>query len=247
MRYATIWLTTCSLSLAFRHESIPIEEPPRRPLNRPVSRCWLSCQLETVMSHSLFRFCCVLLAMTVRVMANPLGVLPLSFEPDQGEAVSVQYLSRAQGYALLLTTHEVVLAGRDSLVLRTKLVGTNRKVKIEGLDRQPGISNYFLGNNPAQWRTGVPHYSRVALREVYPGIDLVFYGNRGELEYDWVVSPGANPKQIRVKLEGSKDMQTEPNGDLVVNAAVRQRKPVGYQMVGGGRRKEIDCRYSVRG
>ena len=199
------------------------------------------------MSHSLFRFCCVLLAMTVRVMADRLNTPPLSFEPDQGEADgNVQYLSRAQGYALLLTTREVVLAGRDSSVLRMKLVGANHQARIEGLDRLPGISNYFLGADPAKWRTSVPNYGRVALREVYPGIDLVFYGNRGELEYDWLVAPGGDPKRIRVKLEGSEDMLIEPNGDLVVNAAVRQRKPVVYQMV-GGRRKEIEGGYSLRG
>jgi uncharacterized protein (TIGR03437 family) len=208
------------------------------------------------MSRSLSRYCCVLLAMSVRAqpepasrfpMADRLSVLPLTFEPNQGQIDgSVQYLSRAPGYTLLLTTREVALAGSGSPVLRMKLVGANRQARIEGLDRLPGISNYFLGNNPAKWRTRIPNYRKVALREIYPGIDLVFYGNRGELEYDWVVAPGADPKQIRVKLEGAEGMRTEPNGDLVLNTAVWQRKPVVYQMV-EGRRKEIDGGYSVRG
>ena len=76
---------------------------------------------------------------------------------------------------LFLTTREMVVAGRDSSVLRMKLLGANRQARIEGLDRLPGISNYFLGNDPAKWQTGVPNYGRVALREVYPGIDLVLY------------------------------------------------------------------------
>src|ERR1700676_4531925 len=138
------------------------------------------------MSRYLSPGFCVLLAMTVRSesepasrfrMADCLRTLPLSFEPNRGQTdESVQYLSRAPGYTLLLTTREVVLSGSDSSVLRMKLVGANRQARIEGLDRLPGISNYFLGADPAKWRISIPNYGRVALREVYPGIDLVFYG-----------------------------------------------------------------------
>ena len=106
-----------------------------------------------------FVFFCFYFPLATSLHAQP----GLTFEPDG----NVRYLSRAPGYTLFLTTREVVLAGRDSSVLRMKLVSANGQARIEGLDRLPGISNYFLGADPAKWRTGVPNYGGVALREVY--------------------------------------------------------------------------------
>jgi len=119
-------------------------------------------------------------------------------------------------------------------------VGADQAAKVVGLEELPGKSNYFIGNDPKKWRTDVPTYSKVKYQGVYPGIDLVYYGNQRQLEYDFVVSPGADPKAITLKIEtGDSKLQTRnskleiaPNGDLVVQAEggeVRFHKPVVYQ------------------
>lgn len=77
-----------------------------------------------------------------------------------------------------------------------KLVGANGQPQVSGLDKQPGISNYFLGNDPKKWRTNVAQYGKVKYQAVYPGVDLVYYGNQRQLEYDFIVAPHADPQQI---------------------------------------------------
>src|SRR5204862_3585507 len=81
-----------------------------------------------------------------------------------------------------------------------KLVGANRTAKVTGLDELPGKSNYFIGNDPKKWRTDVPTYAKVRYQDVYPGIDLVYYGNQRQIEYDFVVAPGADPKAIALAV-----------------------------------------------
>ncbi len=128
-----------------------------------------------------------------------------------------------------------------------KLIGSNRGAKIEPLDPLPGRSNYFIGSDPSKWRTNVPNFAKVALRGVYPGIDLIFYGNQQQLEYDVVVGPGADPSRFRLKFAGAGRLRRENNGDVIVNAGgaeIRQRKPVVYQMV-DGRRRELEGGYVV--
>jgi hypothetical protein len=175
------------------------------------------------------------------------GKLPLSFEPNQGQTdARVKFLARASGYTLFVTADEAVFAGRDGSVERMKLLGANPKPRFEPLDKQPGISNYFIGNDPSKWWTNIPNYGRVALRGVYPGIDLIFYGNERQLEYDWVVAPGADPKLIHVKWEGPSRVTKNASGDLVLSAALGQalvqHKPVILQ-----EGKQIEGGYVVRG
>jgi hypothetical protein len=79
-----------------------------------------------------------------------------------------------------------------------KLLGSNPHRRVEGLDPLPGKSNYFVGNNPAKWHADIPTYAKVKYRDVYPGVDLVYYGNQGRLEYDLVLSPGTDPNVIRL-------------------------------------------------
>ncbi|HSR05535.1 MAG TPA: SBBP repeat-containing protein, partial [Bryobacteraceae bacterium] len=154
----------------------------------------------------------------------------------------MKFLTRVPGYMLFLTPEEAVFAGRDGSVERMKLIGANPKLRFETLDKQPGISNYFIGNDPTKWRTNVPNYGRVALREVYPGIDLIFYGKERQLEYDWLIAPGADPKQIRVKWEGANQISKTTTGDIVLSAALRETKPRILQ-----ERKSIEGGYLVRG
>jgi hypothetical protein len=181
--------------------------------------------------------------------------LPLAFEANRGQTdAQVKFLSRGNGYTLFLTEDGAVLALRgaprarqvrqrsaaESGVLRMKLAGTNQASSINGINKLPGKSNYFIGNDPAKWRTNVPSYGRVEYQDVYPGIDLVYYGNQGQLEYDFDVAPGADPGLIRLALGGGTP-RIAANGDLVVRLAgreVRLRKPLIYQPVsaksGGG-------------
>jgi hypothetical protein len=180
---------------------------------------------------------------------NVLANLPLSFEANHGQAEpGVKYLARGPGYTLHLTATEVTLAAHSrSRVLRMKFAGGNRHARIEPLDPLPGISNYFIGNDPSKWRTNVQNYAKVALRGVYPGIDLIFYGNQQQLEYDVVVAPRADPNHIRLKFAGANRLRREASGDVIVSAGgmkIRQRKPVVYQMV-DGQRRELDGGYIV--
>ena len=116
------------------------------------------------------------------------------------------------------------------------------------MEKLPGISNYYLGNNPTKWRTNVPHYSRLKRREIYPGIDIVFYAKEGQFEYDYIVKPGADPSQIRLAFEGVERLRVDGSGDLVLSAGgheLRQKKPVVYQDSDTGQRQEIAGGYQL--
>jgi hypothetical protein len=141
---------------------------------------------------------------------------------------------------------------------RIQLPGANLTPEVTGLDELAGKSNYLLGNDPKEWRINVPHYAKVRYKSVYPGVDLVYYVNRGQLEYDFVVAPGADPKAIRMRIRGLRDdakIQVNTHGDLTVRSKTREirlAKPVVYQpgLEGGSEkaaRKFVDVRYSLKG
>jgi hypothetical protein len=181
--------------------------------------------------------------------------LPLSFEPNQGQAArEVKFLSRGAGYALSLTPTEAVLSLKDSgvrpgaspmkrtadhgprtadLSFRMKLVGADPAPLTAGVDELPGKSNYFLGSDPEKWRTNVPNYAKVRYQDVYPGVDLVYYGKQGKLEYDFVVAPGADPNSIKLSFQGAERIAIdEETGDLVLSAHRRElrfHKPLALQ------------------
>ena len=165
------------------------------------------------------------------------GKLPMSFEANQGQAdQQVKFLARGQGYGLYLTPTETVLSLRSadkvSATVRMKLAGAKAAKQIIGREELPGRSNYFLGNDPAQWQMDVPSFAKVEYNEVYPGIDLVYYGKQRELEYDFVVAPGADPKTIKLAFDGVQKISLNPAGELVLQTEggeVKQHKPVIYQ------------------
>lgn len=120
----------------------------------------------------------------------------------------------------------------SAAVVRMKLVGANSEATVTGLDELPGKSNYFIGSNPKKWRANVPQFAKVKYQGVYPGIDLVYYGNQGKLEHDFVVSPGANPGAIKLAIEGAEEISVDEGGNLVarVNGGnVVFNKPIAYQ------------------
>ncbi|TMI08125.1 MAG: hypothetical protein E6H40_12740 [Betaproteobacteria bacterium] len=187
------------------------------------------------------------------------GKLPLHFEANQGQThQDVRFLARGSGYSLYLTAGEAVLvltkpnpdatqARGTPVVVRMSVVGAAPKPLVSGLDELPGKANYLIGN-PAKWRTNVPTYAKVHYRAVYPGIDLVYYGNQRQLEYDFVVSPGADPEKIVLGFQGAERLEINAEGELVLHAAgevIRQRVPVIYQEINGVRTK-IEGRYVLK-
>src|SRR6266513_1245206 len=199
------------------------------------------------------------------------GKLPLHCEANQGQThQDVRFLARGAGYSLYLTAGEAVLvltkpnpeAKRDlrstpkrlgtqargtPVVVRMSLVGAAPKPRVSGREELPGKANYLIGK-PAKWRTNVPTYAKVHYRAVYPGIDLVYYGNQRQLEYDFVVSPGADPGRIVLGFQGAERLEINAEGELVLHAAggaIRQRVPVIYQEIDGVRTK-IEGRYVLK-
>ena len=199
--------------------------------------------------------------------------LPMHFEANRGQTDSqVKFLARGSGYSLFLTATEAVLAWRkdegrqvkdekktpaSSLTphpspggtLRMRLVGANSTPQVAGIDELPGQSHYFIGNDPQRWRTGVSNYARVQYHDVYPGVDLVYYGNQQQLEYDFILAPDANPNSIQLAFTGADQLAVDAQGDLVLRTAggdIRQHKPIIYQNV-NGTRQEIAGGYVRRG
>ena len=202
--------------------------------------------------------------------------LPLSFEENKGQVnPQVRYLVRGQGFRFFLTQDDAILQlmksdGVDQLggtspsffkglshssssaatadVVRMKLLGASHHAKILAADRLSGCTSYFLGNDPRHWHTKIPNYARLRYHEIYPGIDLAYYGRQGELENDFMVAPGSNPELIRLGLEGARSMHLNASGDLVMTVSggnVYLRRPHAYQGMGANRR-EIAARYVLR-
>jgi hypothetical protein len=196
---------------------------------------------------------------------------PMSFEANQGQIdPSVNFIARGSGYTLFLTPTESVMVvqqreatapsdSHDPLasmepapikqsVVRMKLEGANPAPAVSGMEQLPGIVNYFIGNDPTKWRTKVPTYAKVNYEEVYPGIDVAYYGNQGRLEYDFIVAPGADPSQIKLAFEGALDIKVNDSGDLLLTTAigeVRLQKPVVYQLQEDGRKTLVAGNYAT--
>ncbi len=178
------------------------------------------------------------------------GAIPLSFEPNMGqESPEVRYLARGSSYTLYMADAEILLSGHNQVPLKMKLQGANLAPRIVGENQQVSTSNYLVGNDPGKWRTSVPNFGRTRYQGVYPGIDLVYYGHDGNLEYDWIVSPSADPRRIRLRFDGADRVRVDRRGDLVIEMGKTEyhhRKPVVYQEV-GGKRVEISGNWSLRG
>jgi hypothetical protein len=181
---------------------------------------------------------------------------------------TVKYLARGSGYTVFLTENEAVFAlksqpaahaqvtsrhalgapskdrAKDSgsndreAAIRLNLIGGNAQPQISASNPLPGHSNYFIGNDRSQWRANVEHYGRVSYRDIYPGVDMTFYGGQKQLEFDFVVSPGASASPIRLGVSGADHVATDDEGNLVLTAStgtVQLRKPVAYQEKDGAR------------
>ncbi|NPV06488.1 MAG: hypothetical protein HPY83_00820 [Anaerolineae bacterium] len=182
--------------------------------------------------------------------------LPLQFEANRGQAeAGVIFLARGPGYNVLLGTDGALLAlagpsaGQPPTVTRLQLVGAASEPMVTGLEPLPGVVNYYLGSDPSAWNTRIPTFRKVRYQEVYPGIDLVFFGQGGQLEHDFLLAPGANPDVITLCAQGADAIRVDPGGDLVLTvgeAELRLAKPLIYQNV-GGRPEPIDGGYVLKG
>ncbi len=197
-------------------------------------------------------------AATARV-SEAYGKLPMRFEINEGQTSrEAKFIARGAGYALFLTPDEAVLRLQkretgaadqpaESSVVRMKLAGANRAPKISGVERLQTRSNYFIGADPGKWRTNVTNFSRVKYEAVYPGVDLVWYGNQRQIEHDFVVAPGADPNRIKMSFAGADTMTIDDKGALVLRVGgeeLRLLKPVAWQEA-NGERNEIECRFSI--
>jgi uncharacterized repeat protein (TIGR01451 family) len=196
--------------------------------------------------------------------------LPLFFEPNLGQGHldpadrRAKFVTRGPGYSLFLGPEGAILSTvsqnrskRDSshvasLVrvnsLQMKLVGANLNANLSGADLLPGKSNYFLGNDSSQWRHSVPQFARVRYENIYPGINLVFYGKQGRLEYDFQVAPGADPARAELEFNGAKQLQVK-DGALLIRSeggSVRLDAPRIYQEI-AGQQQPVEGRFVLRG
>ncbi len=187
------------------------------------------------------------------------GTLPISFEANHGQAdPRVKFLARGHGYSIFLTDTKAILALRQpkrrgpqhgSTILQMELMGSSAERQVAGIDELVGRVHYLHGNDPTMWRTDIPTYAKVYNYSVYPGIDLVYYGNQRELEYDFLIAPGADPTVITLRFEGAKRLEVDTRGDLVLRMArgsIRLQKPVLYQEI-EGTRQVVSGGYVIKG
>jgi hypothetical protein len=155
--------------------------------------------------------------------AATLPVTPLAFEPNVGQAAhDARYLAHTPNGMLWLTEKGAILGvacAKANSYVEMRFEGASPTPRILAEDKRPGISNYFIGKDRSNWHTDVPQFGKVHYRDVYPGIDVVFYGNPSKLEYDFVLSPGADPSRIRLTFPGANKLHADSDGSLAIERA----------------------------
>jgi len=184
--------------------------------------------------------------------------LPLNFERNLGQAPrEVQFLAHGPAYAIAITEAGAALsfagdphAKESPQLVRLRVHGANGASVPTAEDPLPGRVNYFIGNDPSQWRSNIATYEKVRYSGVYPGIDLIYYGTQGKLEYDFAVAPGARPTRIGLDFEGASVLRLDDQGDLKIRTEDREiafQRPVAYQVSSDGRRSAVRASYRLRG
>ena len=201
-----------------------------------------------------------------RILSS-MASLPLAFEENQGQTdAQVKYMARGNGYTVFLTARDAVMAlhssshpakksaapshtnqtGADrTAAIRLHLVGGNPHSTISASSQLPGHSNYFIGNDRSRWHAGVPQYARVSYRDAYPGVNMAYYGVQKQLEFDFIVAPGASPNPIRLGVTGANRISTDEQGNLILASSsgnVLLHRPVAYQQ-SAGVRQPVDARF----
>jgi hypothetical protein len=184
--------------------------------------------------------------------------LPLRFEPNRGQMDErVRFLARGPGYGLYLTAGGATLSlqrkdavgDAASTVVSVRLAGGRRDVEPVASDVQPGVTNYFIGHDPARWRTHLEGYGRVRYPAVLPGVDLVYHGSGQRLlEYDVELAPGADPTRVAIVFEGARAVRVGTDGSAILDlpgGELVQHAPVAYQLDGNGRREPVVVNYAM--
>ena len=174
----------------------------------------------------------------------PLLAGPLSFEPLLRSSA---FLSRGPGYNFELRPREAILKLGNATV-RLGFVHANPAATLAPKDPLVTRVNYLFGNNPAEWRRNVPTFARLQVAGLYPGVDLVYDGNRRQLEYDLVLAPGADPSPLLLDFDGISSLRLASDGALLLATSageLRWQRPIANQVI-GGKRRPVDCAYRVR-
>src|ERR1700741_4045906 len=192
------------------------------------------------------------------------GKAPVAFEPNRGQSDSqVKFLARADGYTLFLTPAEAVFLlkaaraeartgqvnSEAGAALRVRFLHASEAAPMQATKELIGKVNYLRSKDPNTWHTDIPTFAEVAKRGVYPGIDVVYYGNQRQLEYDFVVAPGANPRAIALSFTGAENVKVDAKGDLVIPPAAGEvliRRPLAYQEGQNGEREIVAANYTLR-
>ncbi len=194
-----------------------------------------------------------------RTLVIKYNSLPLLFEANRGQVdKQVQYLSRGKGYGFFFTPKEAVMtfnrqdpySGQvTNSTISMHLIGANPNPEVLGKNSLVTKTNYLIGNDPSKWKRNVSNYEKVLYKEVYPGIDLIYYGNKNTLEYDFIVFPGADSKVINMEFEGVESMELDDEGHLVLislHGNLIQRAPMIYQEI-DGKRNLVNGNYRLLG
>ena len=199
-------------------------------------------------------------------IAGTYGKLPIRFEANEGQTdAEVKFIARGSGYNLFLTPAEAVMtlrkeaprtrrtsktasdASAETAIVRMRLARSNPSPEMSHGEELPGITNYFIGNDAAAWRTRIKSYGRIRYAGVYPGIDLVYHGDQRQLEYDFEVAPGSDPDRIGMSFDGADSLGIDAAGELILHTStgdIVQRPPVAYQL-NGAERREVVTRYVI--
>ncbi len=211
--------------------------------------------------HCLIAVCSAVEPATLgSTTASRFGNLPLYFEANRGQTdEQVGFFARGRDHTVYLRGDGATLALSDGSTtlnssplirsratngatvrfVRMTIEGANPSPASSGLEQLSGRVNYLLGNNPSQWQRGVPTFAKVQYSAVYEGVDLVYYGNDQELEYDFFLAPRVDPSVIAMRFDGADQLRIDDRGDLVLrvgSSELRQKKPVAYQTIDGKRR-----------
>lgn len=200
--------------------------------------------------HLLCAAVCLIGFASIPVFGQSVVDLPLSFEPNRGQSdPHIQFLSHGEGYGFFLSADSALLelGAKNPRMLELQVANGQHPSQIFGEQKLPGKVNYLRGANSSEWLREIPTFARVRLSEVYPGVDLVYYGNHRQLEYDFVIHPGANVAQVGLKARGADAIELSPTGGLTMEAGATKlhwHAPVAYQEI-GGQRRSVSAKYEI--
>jgi hypothetical protein len=183
--------------------------------------------------------------------AAPIGGIPFYFEENRGQAnAPAQFIARGRNYQFLISPDETQIVLQKSGAARAvemQFIGANPQARTSGDGELSGKINYLIGSDSAQWHTGVATFSKIRVEEIYPGVNLIYYGNQQQLEYDFTIAPETNPNVIAIHFSGADKISVNARGELILALGkdeIRQPAPLVYQ-IAGGERKEISGGYKI--